>query len=137
MARTFCKTTVLGYIGKDPEIRTATNHRLVASFSVATTQRYKDNNGAEVEKTEWHNFVAFNRTAEIVRDYAKKGKLVLIEGTNQTRSWDDNDSGKKMYRTEIVVFSINFLDRKTDGKTAAASEPDYGDAGITDDDIPF
>jgi single-strand DNA-binding protein len=135
MARTFSKTTVLGYVGKDPEIRSTAAGALVANFSVATTERYKDQQGKQVEKTEWHSFVAFKRTAEVVRDYLKKGQLVLIEGSNQTRSWDDKESGKKMYRTEIVVHSINFLDGKKDGK--ASSEPDFADVEITDDDIPF
>lgn len=135
MARTFCKTTVLGYVGKDPEIRSTSFGTLVANFSLATTERYKDQEGKQLEKTEWHNFVAFKRGAEIVRDYLKKGQLALIEGTNQTRSWDDKDSGKKMYRTEIVVRSINFLDGKKDGKTSTDSE--YANTPINDDDIPF
>jgi single-strand DNA-binding protein len=124
----------------------------VASFSLATAERQKDQTGNWVDKTEWHNLVAFQRTAEIVRDYVKKGTQLFIEGKIQTRSWDDKESGQKKYRTEILVNELHLLGGKPAGEggsysksnttsygggSTPASQPDYADTGITDDDIPF
>jgi single-strand DNA-binding protein len=122
-----------------------------ASFTLATTDRTKDAPGNWVDKTEWHNLVAFQRTAEIVRDYVKKGTQLFIEGKIQQRSWDDKESGQKRYKTEILVNELSLLGRpggssgegsgysKSSSTTASApaSAPDYADQGITDDDIPF
>ena len=95
--------------GKDPEIRTTAGGMTVASFTVATSDRVKGQDGQWTDKTEWHNLVAFQRTAEIVRDYCKKGKEVFVEGKIQTRSWDDKESGQKKYRTEILVNELSLL----------------------------
>jgi single-strand DNA-binding protein len=89
MARTFCEVQILGYVGKDPEIRSTDGGMLIANFSIATTERFKKQNGEQVEKTEWHNLVAFKNGAEIIRNYVKKGDLVLVKGKLQTTSWDD------------------------------------------------
>ncbi len=154
MAKGVNKVFLLGRLGKDPEIRATAGGMSVASFTLATSDRQKDQTGNWVDKTEWHNLVAFQRTAEIVRDYCKKGSQVFIEGKIQTRSWDDKESGQKKYRTEILVNELSLLDSKGSGEggstggysrsnTASfdqrtpASQPDYADTGITDDDIPF
>lgn len=172
MAKGVNKVLLLGNVGKDPEIRSTQGGTIVASFSLATADRQKDQTGQWVDKSEWHNLVAFNRTAEIVRDYVKKGTQLFIEGKLQTRSWDDKDSGQKKYRTEILVNEMSLLGRPGAGSEGGgsaysgsasgsssgsygrsnagsssnsgsydqrqpASAPDYGDSGITDDDIPF
>lgn len=109
MAKSVNKALLLGYVGKAPEIRSTAGGTLAASFSLATTERQEDRQGNWTDKTEWHNLLAYGRTAEIVRDYVKKGTHLFIQGKIQTRSWDDMDSGQKKYRTEIVVFDLTLL----------------------------
>jgi len=151
MAKGVNKVLLLGNVGKDPEIRSTTSGTIVASFSLATADRQKDPQGNWQDKTEWHNLVAFSRTAEIIRDYVKKGSQLYIEGKIQTRSWDDKESGQKKYRTEIIVNELTLLGKPGDGSgggyskssTASfdqrtpASQSEHADPGITDDDIPF
>jgi single-strand DNA-binding protein len=155
MAKGVNKVFLLGNVGKDPEIRATGGGTAVASFSLATAERAKDQTGNWVDKTEWHNLVTYGRTAEIVRDYVKKGTQLFVEGKIQTRSWDDKESGQKKYRTEIVVNELSLLgggSGRSEGASSGgggysrssappssggSSQPDYGDVGITDDDIPF
>ncbi len=157
MAKGINKVLLLGNVGKDPEIRATAGGMTVASFSLATADRAKDSTGNWVDKTEWHNLVAFQRTAEVVRDYVKKGTQLFIEGKIQTRSWDDKDSGQKKYRTEILVNELTLLGGKPGGgegggysrgnagasNTAAFDQrapvqDEYAQSTqITDDDIPF
>jgi single-strand DNA-binding protein len=122
MARGVNKVILLGSVGKDPEIRATAGGTTVANFSLATDSREKDASGNYVDKAEWHNVVAFSKTAEFVRDYVKKGSQVFIEGKIQTRSWDDKSTGEKKYRTEILVNELVLLG-KPEGKptTGAAS----------------
>ena len=155
MAKGVNKVFLLGRLGKDPEMRATTGGMTIASFTLATSDRQKDPQGNWQDKTEWHNLVAFQRTAEIVRDYCKKGSQIFVEGKIQTRSWDDKESGQKKYRTEILVNELSLLDSKSGSgeassgggysksnstgydQRAPAGQPDYADVGITDDDIPF
>lgn len=155
MAKSVNKVILLGNVGKDPEIRATPGGTMVANFSLATTDRVKDQGGNWSDRTEWHNLVAFQRTAEIIRDYVKKGTKLYVEGKIQTRSWDDKNSGEKKYRTEIIVNDISLLSGRGEesgggsgytraGSTASfeqrspAPAEDYGQsAEITDDDIPF
>ena len=157
MAKGVNKVFLLGNVGKDPEIRTTAGGMTVASFSLATADRAKDQQGNWADKTEWHNLVAFNRTAEIVRDYVSKGSQLLVEGKIQTRAWDDRETGQKKSRTEIFVYDLTLLGGRSDepsrtsgygrgnGRAAAtehgqeqlANGTDYLDQGISDDDIPF
>ncbi|MES2393677.1 MAG: single-stranded DNA-binding protein [Acidobacteriota bacterium] len=153
MAKGVNKVFLLGNVGKDPEIRTTAGGMTVASFSLATAERAKGQDGQWADKTEWHNLVCFQRTAEIVRDYVKKGTQVFVEGKIQTRSWDDKESGQKKYKTEILVNELSLLgggagrgeggaERSSGGYSrssapASSSAPDYADQGITDEDIPF
>ena len=109
MSKGINKAFLLGHVGKDPEIRSTNGGTIVANFSLATADRQKDSQGNWQDRTEWHNLVAFNRTAEIVRDYVRKGSQLLVEGKIQTRSWDDKDSGEKKYRTEIFVYDLTLL----------------------------
>jgi single-strand DNA-binding protein len=149
MAKGVNKVFLLGNVGKDPEIRSTAGGMTVASFSLATADRQKDAQGNWADKTEWHNIVCFQRTAEVVRDYVKKGSQLLIEGKIQTRSWDDKTSGEKKYKTEILCNELTLLGGKPAGdgysKSSTATydqrtpsnQSDYADVGITDDDIPF
>jgi single-strand DNA-binding protein len=154
MAKGVNKVFLLGNVGKDPEIRSTAGGMTVASFSLATADRQKDAQGNWADKTEWHNIVCFQRTAEVVRDYVKKGSQLLIEGKIQTRSWDDKTSGEKKYKTEILCNELTLLGGKPSGEGAStggysksastsydqrtpANPADYSDVGITDDDIPF
>jgi single-strand DNA-binding protein len=152
MAKGLNKVFLLGNVGKDPEIRSTAGGMTIASFSLATADRKKEGTGW-VDTTEWHNIVCFQRTAEVVRDYVKKGSQILVEGKITNRSWDDKESGQKRYKTEILVNELTLLGGKSGGESGGggysksntssydqrtpASQPDYADAGITDDDIPF
>jgi single-strand DNA-binding protein len=152
MAKSVNKVILLGNVGKDPEIRATGGGTMVANFSLATTDRTKDQTGNWTDRTEWHNLVAFQRTAEIVRDYVKKGSKLYIEGKIQTRSWDDKTSGEKKYRTEIIVNDLSLLSGRGEGEGGGynrSSSTSYDQRGpaqpdelvqsteITDDDIPF
>lgn len=109
MAKSVNKVILLGNVGKDPEIRSTPSGAIVANLTLATSDNYQDQQGAWQERTEWHNLVAFKRTAEIIRDYVKKGSKLFVEGKIQTRSWDDKQSGQKKYRTEIIVNELSLL----------------------------
>jgi single-strand DNA-binding protein len=151
MAKTVNKVILLGNVGKDPEIKSTNGGTLVANLSLATSDRYKNNGGEWQERTEWHNLIAYARGAEILRDYVKKGSKLYVEGRITTRSWDDKETGKKVYRTEIVVREISLLSSaegssghavsnggsstRTSGRNDAAE--DYGELGILDSDVPF
>lgn len=152
MAKGVNKVFLLGNVGKDPEIRATQGGMTIASFTLATADRQKDAQGNWQDKTEWHNLVAFARTAEIVRDYVKKGTPIFVEGKIQTRSWDDKESGQKRYKTEILVNELSLLGggggggrqsgegggySRSTSSAPASSAPEYADQGITDDDIPF
>ena len=151
MAKSVNKVILLGNVGKDPEIRATPSGTMVASFSLATTDRTKDPSGNWTDRTEWHNLVAFQRTAEIIRDYVKKGSKLYVEGKIQTRSWDDKTSGEKKYRTEIIVNDISLLSGRGEGdggynrssstsydqRSSGSSDDLVQSTEITDDDIPF
>lgn len=119
------KVILVGRLGKDPEIRSTPSGTNVARFSLATDEKFTDRNGEKQERTEWHNIVAWGKLAEICGQYLKKGKLVYIDGSIRTDSWDDKESGQKKYRTEIVANTMKMLDRKGDegggGSYAGAS----------------
>jgi single-strand DNA-binding protein len=139
------KVMLIGNLGKDPEVRYTTSGAAVASFSVATTEKFKNKSGEWEEKTEWHNVTLWARLAEIAGEYLSKGKTVYIEGRLQTRKWQDKE-GKDRYTTEIVGEKMQMLSAKGDGggksgggrsggePTAAYDDPV---AYNQDDDIPF
>jgi len=107
------KVILVGNLGKDPELRYTPSGAAVATFSIATSERYKDRDGNRQEKTEWHNIVAWRQLAEICGKFLHKGKQVYIEGKIQTRSYDDRDGNKK-YITEIVADQMQMLGGKSD-----------------------
>ena len=99
------KVQLIGNLGNDPEIITLDSGQKLAKFSLATNEYYKDADGQKQTKTEWHNLVAWNKTAELIESYVTKGKEIAIEGKLTNRSWDDKE-GNKRYTTEVVVNEI-------------------------------
>lgn len=120
MSKSVNKVILLGNLGKDAEVKALQSGTAVANFSLATTERYKDTRGEWQDKTESHNLVAYGRTAEIIRDYTEKGSKLYIEGKLSTRSWDDKDTGKTIYRTEIVVIDVGLLSNKNGGSSGSS-----------------
>lgn len=152
MAKSVNKVILLGNVGKDPEIRSTPSGAMVANLTLATSDRFQDQQGNWQDRTEWHNLVAFKRTAEIIRDYVKKGSKLYVEGKIQTRSWDDKDTGAKRYRTEIIINDLSLLSGRDEGSSGnfnRSSGSSYDQRGpvpaedvsqtaeISDDDIPF
>lgn len=158
MAKSVNKVILVGNLGKDPEVKYTPSGTAVAKFSLATNEGYKDKAGQWQERTEWHNIVAWQRLAEIVGEYVKKGSKVYIEGRLQTSSWDDKETGQKKYKTEIVANDLVLLSGRGEGDTEGGSrgysrgasagggnydqshsqqeEPAHA-TGIQDEDIPF
>lgn len=120
------KVILVGRLGKDPEIRSTPQGTSVAKFTLATDEKFTDRAGEKQERTEWHNIVAWGKLGEICGQYLKKGKLVYIEGSIRTDSWDDKESGQKKYRTEIVARDMKMLDRRGDEGGAGGG---YGGGG--------
>jgi single-strand DNA-binding protein len=147
------KVTLYGNLTRDPEVKALPSGQQVANFSIATNRTYKDKNGQKQEQVEYHNVVAFGRTAEVIGQYVKKGRPLFVEGRLQTRSWETE--GKKNYRTEIIVENFQFGadgGRGGAGGGAPASKPapaddfgsapaggdiQYPDEEINPEDIPF
>lgn len=141
------KAILVGHLGADPELRHTQSGTAVATFRIATTERYNDRSGERQERTEWHRIVAWAKLAEICNNYLKKGKQVYIEGRIQTRQWEDQ-SGTTRYTTEIVANNMVMLGRAGDVANdipAQQSPPDPvaqesgsgGGGGSDDDDLPF
>ncbi len=105
------KVMIIGRLGKDPEIRHTQTNTAVANFTVATTKRWKDREGQQQEKTEWHRVVAWGRLGEICGQYLQKGSLVYVEGAMQTKQWEDQN-GQKRYTTSIKASSMEMLSSK-------------------------
>ena len=111
---------LIGNVGRDPEVRYLdgqSGNAKVATFTLATTERYRDRNGETRENTEWHNIVAWRSTADVVERFVKKGTQVYIEGRIRTRSWDDQN-GNKRYTTEIIADNLQLLGKKTENPGA-------------------
>ena len=142
------KAILIGNLGRDPEVRSLPSGQSVANFSIATNRRWNDRDGNRQEQTEWHNIVCFGRQAEVAGQYLKRGDRIYVEGRLQTRSWDDRETGKKMYRTEIIVENFQMLGSRggSGGGGDYGNQGDYSDqdtggsdsgGGDYDDDIPF
>lgn len=102
------KVILIGRVGKEPEVRVTTSGTVLANFSIATSEKFKDKEGNSQEKTEWHRILCFKRNAEIVRDYVHKGGLLYLEGKIQTRKWQ-NAEGVDQYTTEIIGNHLRML----------------------------
>lgn len=124
------KAIIIGNIGSDAELRYTANGAGVSSFSLATSEKWKDKQtGQQKEQTEWHRIVLWGAQAETLTPYLRKGKQVCVEGRLQTRKWDDKD-GKTRYVTEIKADRVVLLGSGGSGRTDDAGE-------VPDDDVPF
>jgi single-strand DNA-binding protein len=142
MAKSLNKVMLIGNLGKDPEIRYTGAGMPVATFSLATNESWKDQEGNQQERTEWHNIVAWSKLAEICQQYLKKGKKIYIEGRIQTRSYDDKNTGTKKYMTEIVAANMIMLDGggnrgAGDGADALPVSDGVAQTDATKEDLPF
>ena len=147
------RATLIGNIGKDPEIKTLQNGRKFVSFSLATSKRYRDNNGEQKEETQWHNIVIWGKTAETFENIGiVKGTQLYIEGEITNRSWTDQATGQKRYTTEINVSSFQILSsRNTQGTSGNGAsngnayganqhtrpQPQQAYNASEEDDLPF
>lgn len=140
------KVILIGRLGKDPEVRNLDNGAVVANFSIATSESYKDRTtGEKKEVTEWHNIVLWRALAEIAQKFLRKGDMVYIEGKLRTRSWEKD--GVTRYTTEIVADNMNMLSPKggaagsgeySQEKTSAGNFPQTSSVETnTTDDLPF
>nr|AAB57886.1 single stranded DNA-binding protein [Shewanella sp. F1A] len=109
------KVILVGNLGKDPEVRYMPNGNAVANFTVATSESWKDQQGQQQERTEWHNIVMYRRLAEVAGEYLKKGSKVYIEGKLQTSKWQDQATGQDRYKTEINANEMQMLDSRAQG----------------------
>lgn len=161
MSRGKNKAILIGHLGQDPKINYTQNGIPVANFTIATTEKYTNQQGEVVEETEWHNIVAWRKLAEIAEKYLRKGSHVYLEGKLKTKKYTGNDNIER-WKTEIEVGEVLMLDTKKDNQGAYQSQPNTGYAPqqpntgysppanpglpqqtgfvpdeITDDDIPF
>ena len=153
MAKDFNQAIVMGNLTRDPEMRTTPSGQNVTSFSVATNRSWQDQSGERKDAVEYHNVVAWGKLGELVNNYLKKGRKVLVVGRLQTRNWDAED-GSKRNRTEIVATDINFVGGQAEAgdfsndemnqeapakanKKADTTMDDLGEGEINLDDIPF
>jgi single-strand DNA-binding protein len=123
---------LVGRVGKDPETRHMEGGTQVSSFSMATSESYKDKSGQKQEKTEWHNIVLWRGLSEVVEKYVKKGDMLYIEGKLTTRKWQDKE-GNDRYTTEIVASEMKMLSGKSEGQPKAAVAAGNDEP----DDLPF
>jgi single-strand DNA-binding protein len=137
MALGLNKVILIGNLGKDPEIRSTSDGREIASFSLATTESWKDkSNGERKEATEWHKVVVFNEgLVEIVKRHVKKGTKLYVEGTLRTRKWVDN-AGVEKYTTEIML-SYNSVFILLDNKVGTGHDANENSDNEIDDELPF
>lgn len=141
------KAILIGNLGKDPEVRFTQSGRAVASFPIATTESWMDQESGRQERTEWHNIVVWGKQAESCGQYLSKGRQVYIEGSIRSRSYDDRD-GNKRYITEVVAQRVQFLGGGSGGGGRSGSYDEGGSGGgfddfgggppmPEDDDVPF
>ena len=130
------KAIIVGNLGADPEIRYTQSGTAVASFRVATTERWKGQDGQMQEQTEWHSCNAWGKLAEICGKYLQKGSKVYVEGSINTRKWQDK-SGNDRYSTEIKVREMKMLDSRGGGDRSGSAGADGPAPPMGDDSVPF
>jgi len=132
------KVLLIGYLGRDPEVKYSQKGTAVAQFSVATTERWKDKDSELQEHTEWFAVKAFGRRAEVVGENLHKGSRVYLEGRKRTESWDGKQTGARQYRDLVYVDRIEFLDSKGSGNghREAAGSID-NETPVADQEVPF
>ena len=121
------KIMIIGYLGRDPELKYAASGVPIANLRVATDESYTDRDGNKVERTEWHSVVVFQRSAENCATYLSKGSMVFVEGSLQTRKWQDQN-GQDRYTTEIKASRVQFLDRKGSRQSVSGDEGSWQSA---------
>jgi single-strand DNA-binding protein len=149
------KVILYGNLTRDPELKALPSGGQVANFGIATNRSFKGKDGNRQETTEFHNLVAFGRTAEVIAQYCKKGRPIFVEGRITTRSWEGKEDGKKQYRTEIVIENFQFgadggkaagaaggapaasYDEQAAAAPKGGEEIQYPDEEINPEDIPF
>jgi len=145
------KAQIIGNLGEDPDLNYTGDGTAVCNLSIATNESYTRDDGTEVDRTEWHDVVAWGRLAEVVNEYLSKGSSVYVEGKLQTRSWEDNN-GNERYSTEIKAQEVTFLGGNNGGNNASGPPPrgsqssapsDSAQGGgeeqdfVPDDELPF
>jgi single-strand DNA-binding protein len=115
------KTTLIGRVGNAPEVIKLESSNAVVTFSLATSEKFKDKQGNRQEVVEWHNIVIWGKLAEIVEKYVEKGSLLYLEGKNKTRSWEKD--GIKHYKTEVVCTEMQMLGGKSESKQSQITPP--------------
>jgi single-strand DNA-binding protein len=147
MSKSVNKVLLLGNVGKDPEVYNL-HSGIVVNLSLATNEPFKDGRGDWQERVEWHSLVAFQRTAEIIRDYVRKGSRIFVEGKLRTHSWDDKQSGERRHRKEILVSEVSLLSTGTssdysnarglkDGEDGFPHYAQYAQSEITRAEVPY
>ncbi len=132
------KILIIGYLDRDPELKYSPQGAVVAQFSIASTERWKDKNGELQERTEWFGVKAFGRRAEIAGEYLHKGSRVYLEGRKRTESWDDKKTGAKNYRDLVYVDRIEFLDSRANGNGSSRAHPTSDEQStVPEEEIPF
>jgi single-strand DNA-binding protein len=132
---------LVGNLGQDPDLSYLDSGTAKATLSLATNEKWKNKQGEDQEKTEWHRIIFWGRLAEICGEYLRKGREIYVEGKLQTRKWEDRD-GNDRYTTEVVGFSMQMLGGRGDGgqsspTTSRPTPPGPADLPEPDDDIPF
>lgn len=126
------KVILLGFLGKDPEVKFLDGGRAVCNFSMATNESWKDKDGNKQERVEWHRIQVWGKLGEACGEYLKKGRQCYVEGRIQTRKWTDN-SDVERWVTDIVAHTVVFLSGKAEGSSDRPPEP----PPMSDDDLPF
>ncbi|MGB9071093.1 MAG: single-stranded DNA-binding protein [Terriglobales bacterium] len=142
MAKSVNKVILVGNVGQDPEVKYTAGGVPVAKVSLATNERFKDKNDVWQDRTEWHSVVAWQRLAEIVGEYVRKGSKLYVEGKLQTSTWEDRQNGGKKHRTEIVARDIVLLGSRDNGQEGRGEMPGEQSSpqpapAVAEDDIPF
>jgi len=141
------KVILIGHLGKDPELKNTASGIAVCNFTLATSEKFKDKTGEMQSRTTWHNIVAWDKQAEIIKEYVKKGSKLFIEGKISNRSYEDKE-GIKRYVSEVVVNNFKFLDAKNDKPKVEDDKPEPEEESLPvkdkekkladdDDDLPF
>jgi len=130
------KVILVGRLGADPQLKYTPSGKANASFNVATNTAWKDQDGNQQEKTDWHRVTAWGKLAEVMGEWLKKGSYVYLEGRLQTRSYEDTN-GVKKWITEIVATDMEMLGRKSEGAQEGETIPEIPTEGEGQDDVPF
>ena len=130
------KILIIGYLGRDPELKYTPQVAIIAQFSIASSKRWEDKNGELQERTEWFAVKASGRRAEIAEEYLHKGSRVYLEGRKRTESWDDKKTGSKNYRDLVYADSLEFLDSRSNG-TGESMPHESAEHNTSSEDVPF